>query len=295
MTIVRTIGTKLGNALMALSVPVMVAACEDSSHHDEPAPEPPAAEITVHKSPAKAPLPLAPTATNDKPVPFVPGSELDGVPNGRVPGPDATAGVPGSSGEDIDVTHVSANGTGCPAWTWVGTPSSSDTITLQFDGYMAQVDGADATLAVRDCLIGVKLGVGAERSYSVKSVTYSGHAKLGELATAELSTDYAFQGDPAVHTGSKRSFSGVMEGDYEFVDTVDPAHTVWSPCGLERDLNLRTRLQLRSGAGAAASSVSLASVKSLELGVRDCDDVSGATGAATPATDGPGVVSVTRR
>jgi hypothetical protein len=209
-------------------------------------------------------------------------------------------GTTSSSAADakLAITSVSANGTGCPTGTWSTAPTAANTIDVRLNS-VATAATPSKTIDVKDCQLALKVGNAAGLSYSVKSVTYSGRASLLDKAQAQLTANYYFQGDPSMSSRGVRSFTAPLSGDYTFQHDVAEADAVWSPCGLERELNVAMRARLLNGASTTSSSFDLTRVSGLQLAVRACSEgsASGGTtssGTGTTSTGGPSITSVTR-
>ena len=89
------------------------------------------------------------------------------------PGAEATV-LPNPEG--VYFAEVNANGTGCPAGTWETSLSpDGETFTTTFSAYEAIVDESKS-IAVKDCLLAIKLHSPQGLSYSVSQFHYSGYS-----------------------------------------------------------------------------------------------------------------------
>ncbi|HEX6241539.1 MAG TPA: DUF4360 domain-containing protein, partial [Polyangiales bacterium] len=305
-----TIRTKLAAPLAALGMALALQACAEESAEREPV-----SPDTIGEADAET----EPTPSDDQPsdagaaaadasTPTRGQGDLDGVPLGptpvapppRPPAPTDSVVPPPAPGTNLTIATVSANGTGCPRGTWtaVGTPNHG--VELRLDGYAAALEGPSLTSTTRDCQLALHVGASnASLTYAIESVTYEGHATLSASASAELAIRAYFQGDATERSESSRSFRGPMDADYQFVDQLDAARTVWSPCGLDRALNLSTTLRLSSGGDAAMNRLSLGTITAVRLAVRDCSTEAanaapGERAPTQPTADGPTIISVTR-
>jgi hypothetical protein len=211
---------------------------------------------------------------------------------------DSSTNGTSSAAAKLTITNVSANGTGCPTGTWSAVPTAANTIDVRLNGVTTAVTPSKS-IDVKDCQLALTVGNTAGLSYAVKSVTYSGRASLRDQAQAQLTANYYFQGEPSMSGRGVRSFSAPLSGDYTFQHDVADADAVWSPCGLERELNVATRARLLNGPSTTSSSFDLTRVSGLTLSVRACSagstSSSGTSSAGTtPSTDGPSIISVTR-
>lgn len=196
-----------------------------------------------------------------------------------------------ATASDLAISSVSANGSGCPAGSWSVVPTAPNTLDLRLSSDVAAVTPSK-TIEVKDCQLAVKVTSAAGLSYSVKSVSFTGRASLRAQAQAELTANYYFQGDPSRSSRGSRSFSAPASGDYTFQHEVAAADAVWSPCGVERELNLSTRVRLLNGTSNDSSSFELTRVSGLQLAVRPCSEGAGAANALPSGA--PSIGSVTR-
>jgi hypothetical protein len=154
--------------------------------------------------------------------------------------------VPDPSGSYF--AEVKANGTGCPPGTW-NTRISNDgqAFTTTFSSYVTQVDPS-VPLSIRDCQLAIKLHTPNGRSFSVQSFYYSGYALLQPGVTGRQMASYYFQGQSVPPAESNRTdLNGPYDNSYLFRDDIPISGRAWSPCGVERDLIIQTRVQLNNG------------------------------------------------
>lgn len=194
------------------------------------------------------------------------------------------------------VRDVSLNGTGCPATTWSTTRAPNGSVEIHFKEYGAKV-GMDSDVSLRECQLAIKLEDRAGFSYSLRSISYSGRATLLANAQAQLTTNYYFQGDPAMNSAGAQTWSGPYAGNYAFRYDVPAERAVWSSCDAQRDLNIVSRLRLDGAGSSGTSTLDLIQISGLQLAMRPCDmaPASGSTVTQSPPETGPSIVSVTRR
>jgi len=142
---------------------------------------------------------------------------------------------------------VTANGSGCPAGTWDAAISDDgQTFTLRFSQYETTIDPGQA-IAIKDCQLAIKLHSPQGLSYAVSSFYYSGYAFLDSSGMAAAQTaKYYFQGNPIAANENRSDLRGPLDKEYVFQDNVGTVDWVWSPCGVDRNLNVATRVQLRN-------------------------------------------------
>ena len=183
---------------------------------------------------------------------------------------------------------VTANGTGCPQGTW-NTRISRDGLvfTTTFSAYEARV-GSQSSVAVRDCQLAIRLHTPAGRSFSVQSFSYTGYAFLQQGVIGRQLATYYFQGQPVQTPSGRGDLVGPHDADYLFKDDVPIDDAVWSPCGVERDLMINTRILLQSSSPGASGYMNLGAVDGssalvVKLASRRCDDFGTPPPAAPPA------------
>jgi hypothetical protein len=200
--------------------------------------------------------------------------------------------VPDPNG--ISFASVTANGTGCPRGTF-STRIAQDglTFTTTFSAYKVAVE-PDIDFDVRDCQLAIKLHSSQNRSYSIQTFTYRGFARLSTGVTGRQSANYYFQGASIEPAKEKRTdLVGPYEGAFEFEDQVAARDRVWSPCGVDRDLNVRTRVELRNGSPRGSGVMSLNEIDGaarveFKVVTRPCDAVRAGSGfpGITPPVSG---------
>jgi hypothetical protein len=207
-----------------------------------------------------------------------------------------------SGGPDPSGTYfaeVTANGTGCPQGTW-NTRISRDGLvfTTTFSAYEARVNPGDS-IAVRDCQLDIRLHTPSGQSYSVQSFAYTGYAHLEQGVTARQLATYYFQGQPVQTPSGRTELVGPHDADFLFKDDVPITDAVWSPCGLERDLMINTRILLQNGSPQRSGYMNLSAVDGssalvVKLASRPCDQFgTPPTPVVPPVTPPPVSESIT--
>jgi len=141
---------------------------------------------------------------------------------------------------------VKPNGTGCPRGT-TSTSISPDgkTFTTTFSAFEAIVN-KNQSIAVKDCQLAIKLKSPTGFSYTVTEFFYQGYAVLEKGQNARQIAKYYFQGAPVQAEEARTELVGPFDDTYTFQDKVKTTDLVWSPCGVERDLNVRATLRLQN-------------------------------------------------
>ncbi len=151
----------------------------------------------------------------------------------------------------VRIRSVSYAGSGCQAGS-VSQNVSPDlqAFTLLFDNFVAEVGpGVPLSSSRKNCQIAVDLDFPSGWSYSVATLDYRGFVNLDAGSVADQSAAYYFQGSGAtarLHT----PMYGPTNRDYQIRDTLGISALVWSPCGLQRALNINTQIRLTANAGA---------------------------------------------
>ena len=182
--------------------------------------------------------------------------------------PDASLRDP----EGAYVAKISANGTGCPPGSWNSAISPDGrTFTMKFDAYEAAVD-ASSSVAIKDCQVGIKLHSPAGLSYRVKNTGFEGHAFLEQGVKARLVAGYYFQGNPVAAEQIRADLVGPTDDTFAFDDKVSAGETgVWSPCGVDRLLNVKTLVRVQNSEPKRSGKVTVENVLGLDLEWRKCD------------------------
>jgi hypothetical protein len=164
----------------------------------------------------------------------------------------------GSSAEapdpnQVHIQSIAYAGSGCPA----GTVSESvapdaKAFTLLFDSYVAEA-GPGVSLAAgrKNCQIAVDLRFPQGWSYTIFDVDYRGYVQLDRGATGLQKSSYYFQGQ-SLGPSLQSTFTGPVDKDYHFRDSLGVDAVVYSPCGMSRALNLNTQVRVTARGGSRA-------------------------------------------
>lgn len=157
--------------------------------------------------------------------------------------------------------EVRASGSGCPRNS-VSTRISSDgqVFTTTFSAYETSITPNNVT-AYRDCELSIRLRSPQGRAFCVQMFSYGGYASLDRGVRGRQTADYAFEGQPAKTYETKRTdLNGPYDDPFVFHDVVGPREEVWTPCSTQRDLRIRTRLELQNGSPRGNGYMNLAAV-----------------------------------
>jgi hypothetical protein len=142
---------------------------------------------------------------------------------------------------------VSYGGNGCPAGS-VDVAVSEDglAITLIFDQYSALVGPTTIPSSTKTCTLSLPLHIPPGWQYSIVRVDYRGHVFLDRDVWASQRTEYYFQGRQGPRLATR--WVGPLDRDYNVRDRValESQNWAWSPCNVQRNLNMQTRLQVNN-------------------------------------------------
>ncbi len=181
--------------------------------------------------------------------------------------PTTSHTVPFADG--VRFLDVTAQGTGCPAnadaWS-VDISPDGQTFTVTFSQYEASIVPGQAFKTV-DCQLNVKLRMPGGMTYAVESFDYAGYVFLDKpgMSATQRST-YYFQGDRVAADRGTTKWTGPVDKEYVVRDQVAVADMVWKPCGVERSLQIPTRLTLRNN--PSKSGEGYVSTQSVDAAVR---------------------------
>lgn len=206
------------------------------------------------------------SSTRTPPDATVPAEDADA--DGAASATDAGPTTPAPSG--FYVSDVKANGTGCPPGTWK-TELSADGkhLAVRFSSYELDLT-SDEAIAVADCSLAFELHTPPNVSFSLARAEYRGNADLEAGVVARQTAQYYFQGDPVSGGEARAELRGPFDDDFVLTNEIAKGDAVWSPCGVERDLNVITRLRLQNGEPRATGYLVLDRVLDVEFATRSC-------------------------
>jgi len=162
----------------------------------------------------------------------------------------------------IDV--ITVNGTGCPAGTAAVSVLPDNTgFTLSYAAYTAQVGvGARSFDFRKNCDLNLLVHAPSGFSYVIASAEYRGFASLAAGAPGLVRGTLFFQGQSPRPFAELR-LSGPFENDWAFIDSFDTTGTL-SSCGAQRNLNIRTEVQVNAGTSDPTTTTSLVTMDSTD-------------------------------
>jgi hypothetical protein len=166
-----------------------------------------------------------------------------------------TTGAMAASPPWVTIEGIKYAGTGCPAGSVMEDISSDyKAFTLLFDDYVVEAGPDVSRREMRKaCQINVDLKFPQGWSYSIMDVDYRGYVSLDRGVTGVAQSNYYFQGQRG-SARLKTTFRGPVDDDYEYRDKLGVSALVWSPCGANRSLNIKSQIRLdnrrnRNGSG----------------------------------------------
>ncbi len=150
----------------------------------------------------------------------------------------------------VRLRNLSYAGSGCPAGSVATNVSASrDSFTLLFDSFVAESGrGIPLSQSRKNCMLSVDLDFPSGWSYTVDTLETQGYVALDPGVRADVTTSFYFQGQTATARFSS-SFYGPTSRDYHIRDTLGLSAQVWSPCGMQRALNLNYSIRVSGGSG----------------------------------------------
>jgi hypothetical protein len=166
---------------------------------------------------------------------------------------------------------LAANGTGCKSDTWSSNGSSDPAdVVFSFLAFEASIS-PPTKIARSNCQIVVPMtSVPAGFQYAVKSVLVSAEGALGQPGTdARLSLLTSTVGTPGL-TPVVTTIPGNFYGVYEKRIVVPNSQLAWSPCGLNRDLQIGTDLRVTNTSGNGLGSFVVNRIGNIEVIRKPC-------------------------
>lgn len=153
---------------------------------------------------------------------------------------------------EVYINSIVFAGTGCPAGTVAGNISEdARAFTLLFDSYTVQAGpGILPPENRKACNLNVDIHVPNGWQYTLFTVDTRGFLNLEAGTSAVQQNKYYFQSGFGPSLSS--NFNGPRVGDYTTRDLVGVSSLVWSPCGINRSLNIQTSVRVAASAGRRA-------------------------------------------
>lgn len=145
----------------------------------------------------------------------------------------------------VQLVSVAAGGKGCPAGSIAKQFSDSrDVLTLIFDSYNAQSGpGVSVTDHRSACQVNIKMRFPEGYQFGVLSADYRGFAQIPAGSSGVARSTYYFSGSRR-QVNRNVAYTGPLNGDYLKTDRIPIESVLWSPCGKEALLNVKTSIEL---------------------------------------------------
>lgn len=153
---------------------------------------------------------------------------------------------------DVYINSISVNGSGCLDGSISGEITSDSQLNLYFDDFFAEA-GRDVS-RVDDrkfCQISLNLHVPDGWQYALYSAKYEGYAVVDRGAYVNQTSTYYFQGDLSETAEFNSKVTGPFQNSFKITDTLR-TDAVWSPCGINRSLNIKTSIMASARGGKYA-------------------------------------------
>ncbi|KAF8464688.1 hypothetical protein BDZ91DRAFT_628573, partial [Kalaharituber pfeilii] len=156
--------------------------------------------------------------------------------------------------DQVYIKSIEYAGTGCPAGSVAAVLAvDGSNVAIAFDAYVASVGpGIAITENRKNCLININLVYPQGWSYTIHDTDYRGFVSLDDKVTALQKSTYFFTGETD-QMEAWSSWTGPIELDYKFTDTIEKAAIVWSSCDAKTTLNINTQIRVDNKANKAGS------------------------------------------
>ena len=162
-----------------------------------------------------------------------------------------SAAAHAQSAPNLDLVGITHAGTGCP----VGSLSYEmgeyrDQVAIRLSGgdFVAETGpGVSLSAGRKACQMLADVRITHGWQYRVIAVAYAGHAELGSGVSGLIRTSYYFQGQFETASDSRSLYGPEYSDLFDIADF--SAQDVWSPCGLQRALNLKISASVRGSRG----------------------------------------------
>ncbi len=147
--------------------------------------------------------------------------------------------------EPVLIKKIQYNGSGCPLGTVAqNIAPSKDSFTLSFSEFVAETGpGIPLSASRKNCILTLVLDVPAGWQYSIADFYYRGFMDLDRTIRAEHSASYFFEGQGQTGRFGTRQM-GPYASDYVYTDQIGLASAVWSPCNVQRALNINASIRV---------------------------------------------------
>ena len=151
--------------------------------------------------------------------------------------------------DQVYIKSVNYAGTGCPAGSVAGTLASDGSfINVAFDKYTAQIKGTTSNPGDtrKNCQLTFVLQYPPGWSVTVFDASYYGYVKLDKKVTATQQSTYRWGGQSPT-ASFYSTWTGAVDKDYTFTDSLVTAAYVWSSCkGVPGSLIVNTSIKVEN-------------------------------------------------
>ncbi|WP_433077140.1 DUF4360 domain-containing protein [Dactylosporangium sp. CA-052675] len=177
----------------------------------------------------------------------------------------AAAATPPPPPNEVSISVVTANGSGCPDGSAaVSVSPDRKAFTVTYSEYMAQVGvGTKPTDFRKNCQLALDVHIPQGFTYAIAEADYRGYAHLERGATGTAVASYYFQGNAQTARAS-HPFNGPLDDNWQTKDVVGVTALVFEPCGQQRNLNINTELRVNAGRSNPRKTTSFMSMDSTD-------------------------------
>lgn len=147
----------------------------------------------------------------------------------------------------VTIRSLEWAGSGCPPGSVEGSVASdAKAFSLLFSQYQASVGpGIPIGESRKNCNLLLRLKFPQGWSFTILNVDYRGYASLDNRVRGTQRSGYFFEGQ--FPSGALRSdLVGPFDDNYEVRDRLGLDTVVWSPCGVDRALNINTEVRVNN-------------------------------------------------
>ncbi|MBN1174767.1 MAG: DUF4360 domain-containing protein [Micromonosporaceae bacterium] len=168
---------------------------------------------------------------------------------------------------------VTALGSGCPSGIPGVSASYSDGIQLTFPEMQSVLASATGTGIVQaNCQLSLKVTLPSDVTYAATALRTHAVATLARGATAQIKQTVYVQGVSET-SAVDNTITGPVDGDLDLNGTIPAESQSFAPCGVERNLNVNTRIVLNGDGVTSASTVNKVSITrgmTIALALKSC-------------------------
>jgi hypothetical protein len=160
----------------------------------------------------------------------------------------------GLNPDQIEIRNVVYSGSGCaPGTAAIDVASDKTAFTLIFSNFLAQIGpGVSRTESRKNCQVNLTIHLPNGFTFAIASVDYRGFANVARGSQGQQKAIFYFQGQSPQAT-TWRSFGGPFKNDWHLRDEIEETARVFSPCGVDRSLNINAQVQVILGTATAGT------------------------------------------